>query len=98
MAVGAPGLMVAIVAVPVLVEPVTTNVSEVPETVGVTLTPESTPAVKAAEVPVIPAVPLYVTDDTKLVAVLLLISCAVRVIPVMAVPTVWGVVMVDIIK
>ena len=54
----APGLMVVMVAEPVFVEPVTTNVNELPATVGVTVTLESTPAVNAAEVPVIPAVPL----------------------------------------
>ena len=90
--------MVVIVAVPVLVDPVTMNVREEPETAGVTLTPESTPEVKAPEVPVIPAVPLYETVETKLVTVLLLTSWAVRVIPVMAVPAVWGEEMVDIAK
>ena len=52
-----PGLTLN-VAVPVLPDPVTMNVLPVPATVGVTLTPESTPDVNAAEVPVIPAVPL----------------------------------------
>ena len=40
------------------------NVMPVPATVGVTLTPLNTPEVNAAEVPVIPAVPLYVTVPT----------------------------------
>ena len=46
------------VAVPVIAEPVTTNVKLLPATIGVTLTPVNTPAVNAAEVPVIPVVPL----------------------------------------
>jgi hypothetical protein len=53
-----PGLIVVMVAVPVFPDPVTTNVRLLPETVGVTLTPESTPAEKAVDVPVTPAVPL----------------------------------------
>jgi len=46
------------VAVPVLADPVTIRVLPVPTLVGVTLTPVNCPAVNAAEVPVIPAVPL----------------------------------------
>ena len=57
---------------------------------GVTLTPPSTPRENDPDVPVIPAVPLYVTVLTKLVAVLLFASCAVSVIPVIAVPAVAG--------
>jgi hypothetical protein len=46
------------VAVPLLPEAVTTNVSAAPATAGVTLTELNTPDVNVAEVPVIPAVPL----------------------------------------
>ena len=46
------------VLLPVLVDPVTTKVNPVPDTVGVTLTLLNTPAVKEADVPVMPAVPL----------------------------------------
>src|ERR1041385_5859517 len=57
-----PGLIVAIVAVPVLLPdpagPVTTNVRPLPATVGVTLPALNTPDVNVADVPVIPAVPL----------------------------------------
>jgi len=82
--------MTSKVAVPVLLEPVTTKVLLAPAVVGVTLTLLNTPKVKAADVPVIPAVPLYATVETKLVTVLLFTSCAVSVIPVMAVPAVCG--------
>ncbi len=78
------------VAVPVLVDPVTMKVLLVPATVGVTLTPVKWPAVKAPDVPVIPAVPLYVTVPVKPVTVLLFTSCAVSVMPVMGVPAVCG--------
>ena len=78
------------VLVPVLDDPVTTSVIPVPAIVGVTLIPESTPPVNADEVPVIPAVPLKATVLTKLFTALLLRSWAVRVIPVIAVPAVWG--------
>jgi hypothetical protein len=86
----AAGLIVAMVAVPVLADPVTMKVLPLPATVGVTLTPLNTPDVKLADVPVIPAVPLYATVETKLVTVLLFTSCAVSVMPVMAVPAVCG--------
>jgi hypothetical protein len=66
------------------------KVIPVPATVGVTLTPVNRPNVKEAEVPVIPAVPLYVTVPVKLVVVLLFKSCAVSMIPVMAIPAVCG--------
>jgi hypothetical protein len=66
------------------------NVKLLPATVGVTLTALNTPAVNAADVPVIPAVPLYATVDVKLVAVLLFASSAVMVMPVIAVPAVCG--------
>ena len=78
------------VLVPVLADPVTMNVLLAPATVGVTLTPLNTPKVNAPDVPVIPAVPLYATVEAKFVAVLLFTSCAVSVIPVMAVPAVCG--------
>ena len=78
------------VLVPVLPEPVTTKLRLVPATVGVTLTPVNWPDVKEADVPVIPAVPLYITVPVKLVTVLLPASCAVSVMPVIAVPDVCG--------
>ena len=56
----APGGVIAVtskVAEPVLPEFETVNVLLLPATVGVTLTPVNTPAVNAAEVPVMPAVP-----------------------------------------
>src|ERR1035437_2923842 len=86
------------VAVPVWADRVTMNVLPLPATVGVTLTPLNTPDVKLADVPVIPAVPLYATVETKLVTVLLFISCAVMVIPVIAVPAVCGDEIPDIAK
>lgn len=86
------------VAVPVLLDPVTMNVSLLPATAGVTLTPVNWPDENDAEVPVIPAVPLYVTVVVKLVTVLLPASCAVSVIPVMGVPTVCGEEMAEITK
>ena len=73
-----------------MVDPVTTKVLPLPATVGVTLTPLNTPKVNAPDVPVIPAVPLYATVEAKFVAVLLFTSCAVSVIPVIAVPAVCG--------
>ena len=91
-------MIVAIVAVPILVAPVTMKVKLLPATVGVTLRPLKTPAVNAADVPVIPAVPLYATVLVKLVTVLLFTSCAVSVIPVIAAPAVCGEVIVDIAK
>jgi hypothetical protein len=51
-------LIVAIVAVPVLPDPVTMNVRLLPTLVGVTLTLLNTPDEKFPDVPVIPAVPL----------------------------------------
>ena len=86
------------VLVPVLPDPVTINVMLAPAVAGVTLTLLNTPELNAAEVPVIPAVPLYVTEPLKPVTVLFPISWAVRVIPVMAVPTTCGEEMVEIIK
>ena len=53
----APALTVKVL-VPVLEDPVTIKVMPVPAVIGVTVTPVSTPEVKAAEVPVMPAVPL----------------------------------------
>ena len=53
----APGFTLNVL-LPVLLEPVTTKVTPVPATVGVTLTLLNTPAVNAADVPVMPAVPL----------------------------------------
>ena len=76
----------------------TMNVLPLPAVVGVTLTPVNWPDVNAAEVPVIPAVPLYATVLVKLVTVLLLTSCAVSVIPVIAVPAVCGDDIADIAK
>ena len=84
-----PALTVKVI-VPVLPEPVTTNVRLVPAIVGVTLAPVNWPDVNAADVPEIPAVPLYVTVPVKLVTVLLPASCAVSVIPAIAVPAVCG--------
>ena len=78
------------VQVPVLPAPVIMNVKPLPTSVGVTLTSVNWPAVKIPELPVIPAVPLYVTVPVKLVTVTLFASCAVNVIPVMGVPAVWG--------
>ena len=46
------------VLVPVLPDPVTMKVRVVPARVGVTLTPDNCPALKAGELPVTPAVPL----------------------------------------
>jgi len=84
-----PGFTVVIVVVPVWLEPsFTVTVREVPATVGVTLTLESTPEVNAAEVPATPAVPPKVTVPVYEVTVLLLASRAVIVMPVMAVPAV----------
>src|SRR6202007_3390072 len=54
---GSPGFTLNVL-LPVLLEPVTTKVTPVPATVGVTLTLLNTPAVNAADVPVMPAVPL----------------------------------------
>jgi hypothetical protein len=84
--------MVAMVVEPVLPETpsVTTKVRLLPELVGVTLTPVSTPEVKVAEVPEKPPLPLKVTVPVKLVTVWLEASCAVMVMPVMGVPTVCG--------
>ena len=91
--------MVAMVAEPVWLAPsVTVKVRLLPATVGVTLTPVSTPAVKLAEVPVKPPVPPKVTVPVKLVAVALDASLAVRVMPVMGVPTVCGEVIGEIAK
>ena len=81
-----------------MVDPVTTKVLLAPAVVGVTLTPLNTPKVKAADVPVIPAVPLYATVEAKFVAVLLFTSCAVSVIPVITVPAVCGELIVEIAK
>ena len=55
--------------VPVEPDPATVSVRPLPATVGVTLTPFNAPAVNAAEVPVTPAVPAYVTVPVKLVTV-----------------------------
>ena len=84
--------------VPVLPDPVTTKLRLVPATVGVTLTPVNWPDVKEVDVPVIPAVPLYVTVPVKLVTVLLFKSCAVSVMFVIAVPAVCGDDMAEIAK
>ena len=92
-----PGLT-SKVAVPVLPDPVIIKVLLLPAVIGVTLTPVNWPAVKAAEVPVIPAVPLYVTVPMKLVTVLLFASCAVSVTDVIAVPAVCGELIVEIAK
>ena len=61
-----------------------------PEMVGVTLTPVKTPDMKLDEVPENPPVPPKVTVPLKPVAVALETSFAVIVMPVIAVPTVWG--------
>ena len=63
--------MTSNVRLPVLPDPVTMKVRALPTAEGVTLTPVNRPALKAADVPVIPAVPLYVTVPVKLVTVLL---------------------------
>ena len=88
------------VADPVLPETpsVTVKVRLLPATVGVTLTPVSTPAVKVAEVPVKPPVPPKLTVPVKLVTVALEASCAVRVMPVIGVPTVCGELIAEIAK
>jgi hypothetical protein len=65
----APGLTVAIEADPVAEPEVTVTVRLVPANVGVTLAPLNTPEVKAADVPVTPAVPPNVTVEPKLVTV-----------------------------
>ena len=88
------------VLVPVLLgdPPVTMKVLLLPAVIGVTLTPVNWPAVNPAEVPVIPAVPLYVTVEPKLVTVWLFASCAVSVTDVIGVPAVCGELIVEIAK
>jgi hypothetical protein len=95
----APGLT-SKVAVPVWLgdPPATVNVLPPPAVMGVTLTPVNWPPVNAAEVPVIPAVPVYVTVEPKLVTVWLFASCAVSVTDVIGVPAVCGEVSVEIAK
>jgi hypothetical protein len=85
-----PELIVAIVAEPVADPFVTVTVKLLPSTVAVTLALLNTPAVNAADVPVTPAVPPYVTVEVKLVTVLLFTSCAVIVEMVNGVPTICG--------
>lgn len=86
------------VADPVADPLVTVTVKLVPSTVAVTLALLSTPAVNAADVPVTPAVPPYVTVEVKLVTVLLFTSCAVIVEIWNAVPTICGEAIAEIAK
>ena len=91
--------MVVIVAEPLCADPsVTVKVRLLPATVGVTLTPLSTPAVKVPEVPVKPPVPPKLTAPVKPVTVLLETSFAVMVIPVIGVPAVCVAPIAEIVK
>ena len=83
--------MVVMVVEPVWPAPsLTVKVRLLPATVGVDADAVEHAKIKVAEVPVKPPVPPKVTVPVKPVAVLLEASCAVRVMPVIGVPTVCG--------